>query len=428
MVKLKREEVTEPQTGDAVTRANDLALKRLSETEPTLVGVGRAVDVIPGMDSRTLLHSGPPIAWERMQGPTRMALLGAMVYEGWAKDRDDAVLKLSAGYAVLGACHDHDAVGPMAGVISPSMPVFIVADAHEGNAKAFVTLNEGLGMVLRYGGWGSEVLARLKWMETSLAPALAAAVQDLGPVDLKSILVGALTRGDECHNRSKAATALFLQKVAPPLVTTSFDRPEIRKILEFLAGNEHFFLNLSMASAKVMTMRMATVERSSLVTAMASNGVEFGIRVAGLGSKWYLAPAPHVDAKYFKGYTREDASPVLGDSAIVETVGLGAFALAAAPAIISFIGGTADLALELTARMRRICHDVSPDFKIPYLGYEGTPTGIDIRKVCGTGIVPVMDVGVAHREPGKGQVGAGLTSAPLACFSQACMDFDRLAA
>ena len=380
-----------------------------------LTDVRLAREALPGLGGRMLLHAGPPIGWPRMCGPLRGAVIGACLFEGWAATAEEAAALAASGALAFAPCHHHEAVGPMAGVISPSMAVFVVENRRFGS-RAHATLNEGLGRVLRMGAYDPSVIERLRWLNRELAPLLAETLRRSGPLDLKSLIAQALTMGDEVHNRSKAATALLARTLAPHIAVS---RGDVARALTFLADTDHFFLNLSMAAAKATLDAAHGIPGSTLVTALARNGTDFGIRVSGTGPTWFTAPAPQVKGLYFPGYGPEDANPDLGDSAITETAGLGAFALAAAPAIVQFVGGTARLAVETTELMYEITVGEHGAFKIPALDFRGTPIGIDVRKVVETGITPAIDTGIAHREPGVGQIGAGLAWAPLECFTQA---------
>jgi len=404
----------------AVEAANRRAFAAYLGAQPVLEGIGVAGRDIPGMERRMILHAGPPIAWPRMCGPMQGAIVGAILLEGWAADADGARELAASGAIRLEPCHDHDAVGPMAGIISPSMPVWIVRDTASGH-RTFSNLNEGLGKALRFGANGPEVLERLRWMTGKLRKTLAAGLAESGPIELKPLMAQALHMGDEVHNRNGAATSLLLKRLAPALLRSKASRHDVTEAVAFIAGNDHFFLNLSMAACKAMTDAARGVAGSSMVTAMARNGVEFGIRVSGTGSRWFTAPAPLVDGLYFAGYSIADAAPDLGDSAITETAGVGGFAMAAAPAIVNFVGGTPDDAIANTAAMGHITVGRNGGLTLPAIGFAGTPAGIDIRKVVDTGILPVINTGIAHREAGVGQIGAGITRAPLACFSAAVM-------
>ena len=405
-----------------IAGANREAVSRLLAAKPMLVGIGVAADVVPGMRKNLVLHAGPPVAWERMSGPTRGAVMGALVLEGLADTPVRAAELAASGEIDFEPCHHHQAVGPMAGVMTASMPVWILRNEAFGN-RAFCTLNEGLGKVLRYGAYDDEVLARLGWMKESLAPVLQEALESLGPIDLRSLIAQALQMGDEVHNRNRAATSLFIRTLAPHLVRSSAGPAEVEKVLRFLDGNDHFFLNLSMPAAKCSLDPAHGIAHSTLVTAMARNGTDFGIRVSGLGDRWFTAPAPMVDGLYLPGYSAKDAAPDIGDSVITETCGLGGFAMAAAPAIVQFVGGSAADALAFTRRMYDITLAEHPSYRIPALDFRGTAAGIDLLKVIDTGIVPVVNTGIAHREPGVGMVGAGLVKPPLACFEKALAAF-----
>ena len=416
-------ELTHTRDGVDVEAANAEAVRRICAGRPLLVGMGIARDVIPGFTpsgkARMLItHSGPPIVWERMCGPTRGAIMGALIYEGLAGTPEEAAALAASGEIEFAPCHHYCAVGPMAGIISPSMPVFIVKNEATGHV-AYATQNEGLGKVLRYGAYGPEVIRRLKWMATALFPALRAALAVSGPIDLRSMIAQALHMGDECHNRNKAGTSLFVRALAPALVETMKDPAAVAAVLRFIDGNDHFFLNLSMPAMKAMLLPAEGIPGCTVVTTMARNGTDWGIRVSATGGRWFTAAAPYVQGLWLPGFTAADANPDIGDSAITETGGIGGFALAGAPAIVKFVGGTPQDALNATLDMYEICTGEHTAFTIPPLNFRGTPVGIDVRKVMRAGITPWLNTGIAHREPGIGMVGAGLVQAPKECFEAA---------
>lgn len=401
-----------------VEEANKIAVERMLSAHPVIVDVRPAHEVIPALQKHKLLHAGPPIGWERMCGPMRGAVMGACIYEGWARDESEAVALAESGALDFEPCHHYNAVGPMAGITSPSMPVFVVEDKIHGN-RTYSTLNEGLGKVLRFGAFGPEVIERLRWIQEVAGSALGRAIRALDGIDARAIISQALQMGDECHNRNKAATSLFVRQVSAALVETGSSREETTSVLRFMAGNDHFHLNPSMAAAKAITLAGAYVPRSSVVVTMARNGVDFGIRVSGLGDRWFVGPAQYIQGLYFAGFGPDDANPDIGDSAITETSGVGAFAMAGAPAIVQFIGGSPADALRYTREMYDITVTSNPLFGIPALDFQGVPTGIDIRQVCRLNMLPVINTGIAHRLPGVGQVGAGVVYPPMECFEKA---------
>ena len=398
--------------------ANKKALEIILNGKPILVGMDIAINVIPGMKKNLILHSGPPITWDKMCGPTRGAIIGALIYEGLAVNPEEAEKLASSDKIEYSPCHEHASVGPMAGIISASMPVFIIKNESYGNL-AYCTLNEGLGKVLRYGAFSQEVIDRLKWMEQVMYPILKKAIEKIGRIDLKNIIAQALHMGDELHNRNRAGNSLFYRIIAPAILETFENREEATKVLNFINGNDHFFLNLSMPAAKSILDAARNIDNSSVAVVMARNGTEFGVQLAGTGNKWFTGKAPVPDALYFPGFTKDDANPDIGDSAITETAGLGGFAIAAAPAIVQFVGGTANDAVNYTLDMYEITTGENNMFQIPYLNFRGTPTGIDIVKVVEKNLTPFIDTGVAHKNPGIGQVGAGVVSAPIEPFKKA---------
>jgi hypothetical protein len=415
----------EASIADMVERANQRALEIINASKPVITGVGRAIKDIPGMRENLILHAGPPVTWERMCGPMKGAVIGALIYEGMAGNPGEAENLARSGKIDFEPCHHHGAVGPMAGVVSPSMPVWIVENKEQGN-RAYCTLNEGLGKVLRYGAYGGEVVERLHWMEKVLAPVLGEALLLHGEVDLRMLIAQALQMGDEGHNRNKAGTSLLIREIAPSIVRVRVGEEEKAAVLEFMHGNDHFFLNLTMPAGKCSLDPVAGMKGCSIVTAMARNGTDFGIRVSGLGETWFTAPAPRVKGLYFTGYGDDDANPDIGDSTICETYGIGGFAMAAAPAIVEFVGGTPADADRFTLSMYDITAGESSNFRIPALAFRGTPTGIDILKVVESRIVPAVNTGIAHKDPGVGQVGAGLVEPPISVFDQAFRAFYEL--
>ncbi|MGA9534070.1 MAG: DUF1116 domain-containing protein [Anaerolineales bacterium] len=399
--------------------ANLEAVARMMAARPVLTGLSTALEAIPGMRDDLILHAGPPIEWDQMSGPLRGAVIGAILFEGLAKDASAAEDLAASGGVQFEPCHHHDTVGPMAGVTSASMAVYIVEDQVHG-VRAYSNLNEGYGKVLRYGAYAPEVLDKLRWMNSTLADSVAAALAHSEGIDLRQLLVESLEMGDEGHNRNKAGSLLYLKQLAPLIaeVVEGAGLEEAR-ILDFLGGNALSVLNPVMAACKAMTLAAHGIEGSSLVTTMARNGTEFGIRVSGLGDDWFTAPAEVPDGAYFPGYQSADANKDIGDSTITETAGIGGFAMAAAPAIVRFISGTPEMAMEATLEMYQITVAEHKHFKIPALGFRGTPTGIDVRSVVSSGITPRINTGIAHREAGVGQIGAGLVRPPMAVFEQA---------
>jgi hypothetical protein len=403
---------------DKIETANKEALQRILNSKPVLVGMGKALDVIPGMKKNLLLHAGSPVTWDKMCGPMRGAVIGALIYEGIADTPEKAEQVAASGQIEFSPCHEHSAVGPMAGIVSPSMPVYILQDEEYGN-KAYCTMNEGLGKVLRYGAFSSDVIERLKWMEQILYPSLKRAIEKIGKIDLKNIIAQALQMGDEVHNRNRAATSLLYRTLAPAVIQTTDDKETAMNVLEFINSNDHFFLNLSMGASKISLDAARNIAYSSIVVVMARNGTEFGIQLSGTGNKWFIGPSPVPDALFFTGFTKDDANPDIGDSSITETNGLGGFAIAASPAIVQFVGGSTKDAINYTLKMYEITEAENNIYKIPYLNFRGTPTGIDVIKVVEKNILPFIDTGVAHKKAGIGQIGAGVLSAPSEPFINA---------
>ncbi|HMN27744.1 MAG TPA: DUF1116 domain-containing protein, partial [Caldilineaceae bacterium] len=401
-----------------IEQANLAAVTRLIEARPVLVGLGRASEVIPGMRDNLILHAGPPISWQRMSGPLRGAIIGALIYEGKASDPAQAEQLASSGEIDFAPCHHYGAVGPMAGVTSSSMMVYIVENQTHGN-RSYSNLNEGYGKVLRYGAYQADVQQRLRWMNETMGPLLHEAIVAAGGFDIRALVAEALHMGDEGHNRNKAGSLLYTKNLAPSVARLAPTGAVAADVIKFLGENALSVLNPVMAACKAMCDAAHGVEGSTLVSTMARNGTDFGIRVSGLGERWFTAPAQVPDGLFFPGFTAADANPDIGDSTITETAGIGAFAMAAAPAIVTFVSGKPKDAINATLEMYEITVAEHKSFTIPALDFRGTPTGIDIRKVVESGITPRVNTGIAHRQAGVGQVGAGLVRPPLAIFEDA---------
>ena len=419
-----------------IEKANAKATEQMMEARPVLVGLGKALDVIPGMREDLLLHAGPPITWERASGPMRGAITGALIFEGKIKVEDEAEAEVEAqalvesGEIELEPCHHHQTVGPMAGVTCPSMSVYILENKTHGSTElttggnmAYSNLNEGYGKVLRYGAYSEDVLKRLRWIEGVMAPVLADAIEASGGIDIRALLAEALHMGDEGHNRNKAGSIVYTAKLAPFIVKAAPDADTAADILRNLGENALSVLNPVMAACKVMADAAHGVEGSTIVSVMARNGTDFGIRVSGLGDRWFTAPVAVPKGLYFPGFTAEDSSGDIGDSTITETAGIGGFAMASAPAIVTFVSGTPKDAINATMEMYEICYAEHKYFNMPPLDFRGTPTGIDIRKVVEKGITPRVNTGIAHKDAGVGQVGAGLVRPPMEMFEEALVAF-----
>lgn len=404
-----------------INEANDAAVERIMAAEPVLIDIVPAGRVIPGLSDRMILHSGPPIEWARMCGAQRGAVIAMVLFEGWASGAEEAEALLDTGAIRLEPNHHHQAVGPMAGTISPSLPVFVVENRTHGN-RAYCRQAERRQ---QFGDYSDEALQGLRLWRDVWGPAIQSGLRKTGGLPLKTLIAKALQMGDELHNRHVAASSLFASAMAAPMVEARVPEDRLVGTLRYLANHEVFFLGIAMAAAKAAADAAAGIERSTIVTAMARNGREFGIRVSGLGDRWFTAPAPAVQGLFFPGYREADAGLDMGDSAITETVGWGGFILGGAPGILSLVGGTPEEALRLSREMREISTASHPTYRVPALGFAGIPVGIDIRKVVRSGITPVIDTAIAHKAPGHPMIGAGLVRAPIECFEQALVAFGQ---
>ncbi len=407
-----------------IDEANQAVIEKIKNSQPFLLDVVPAKSVIPELNGKVLLHAGPPMKWENMTDPMKGSCVGAVLFEGWAADETGARKMLEGGEVQFIPCHHVSAVGPMGGITSANMPVLVVENKEHGN-RAYCTMNEGIGKVLRFGAYSEEVINRLNWMRDVLAPTLSKVLKLMdGGLNVNVIIGKAITMGDEFHQRNIAASLVFLKEVAPYLTIVDLDEKTKHDVMKFLADTDQFFLNIMMASAKAAMDASRTIEYGTIVTAMTRNGHEFGIRVAGLGDQWFTAPVNTPEGLFFTGYTQDDANPDMGDSAITETFGVGAMAMVAAPGVTRFVGaGGFDDALAISNEMSEICIAYNSNYAIPTWNFQGTCLGIDIRKVVETGITPIINTGIAHKQAGVGQVGAGTVRVPFGCFEKALMAY-----
>ncbi|WP_038176383.1 MULTISPECIES: DUF1116 domain-containing protein [Vibrio] len=417
------DKLAQPDISAKIEAANEEAVQRIINSHPVLIGYERAIDVVPGMTKTTILHAGPPVAWDDMNGPMRGAVTGALIFEGLASNLDEAFKLAGSGEITFSPCHEHDCVGSMAGVTSASMYMHIVKNQTYGNI-AYTNLSEQMAKILRMGANDESVVERLVWMRDVLGPMLKAAMEIGEPIDLRLMLAQALHMGDECHNRNNAGTALLAQALTPRILQTDFTTEQKREVFEFIASSDYFSGPTWMAMCKCALDAGHGIENSTLVTTMARNGVEFGIRVSGMpGFTWFTGPAQRVVGPLFAGYKPEDSGLDIGDSAITETYGIGGFAMATAPAIVALVGGTVGEAIDYSIQMDEITTAVNPNVTIPLLNFKGISSGIDVRKVLETGILPIINTAIAHKEPGVGMIGCGITNPPIECFEKALLAF-----
>lgn len=405
-----------------IEKANATVVERFMEARPVATTLAKAIEVVPGFRENMLLHAGPPVTWERMSGPMKGAMIGALLFEGKAKSAEEAEKMLAGGKIEFSPNHEHMCTGPMAGVISPSMLVYEIENKTHG-IKCFSNLNEGRGKVLRMGAYSQDVLDKLSWMESTLGPTVKAALEAMGGIDIRAILSKAMHMGDDGHNRLDAASVLWTTQLAPWIAKTANNTDTAFEVIKFLGENALSILNPVMAGCKTMTAAGHNIEGSTIVTIMARNGTDWGIKVSGLGDQWFTAQSPIVKSLYFPGFTEADACRDIGDSVITETAGIGGFAMANSPALVTFIGGVPKDAINTTLDMYEITYAEHKQFTIPLLDFRGTPTGVDIRKVVEKQIAPRVNTGVAHKDPGVGQVGAGVASAPMSLFEDALVAF-----
>ncbi len=408
--------------GKTIDDANSEVVRRLNEGVPMLTSVDRAGAVIPNFSGRQILHCGPAIAWENMVNPLQRSIQAVIVSEGWAQNVSDAAQMAASGEVTLLAANEYSTVVPMATAVGPSAPVYIVSN-EAGSTVAYSTVNQGSGDVPWFGVDSDSAIERLRFLNDSVGPVLGEAIESKGPIDIFSLAAQGVAMGDDVHMRVQATTNLFLRDLLGPLVASTHD--DAADVGFFLSGNHLMFLNIAMAAAKSLVMWAGEVQNSSVVTTMSRNGTTYGIRLPGHDDRWFLAPSPPVkDALYYPGQAPDTSAPDIGDSAVLELVGLGGPAAANSPAVAGFLGGRMSDAIAATRNMEQICVGESSRFRLPILDFVGTPVGVDVRRVVEQGITPAVNTGIVHISDGSGQVGAGVAYAPMECFVQAVADLD----
>jgi len=413
---LRRDQVS-MEVRNRIDQANLKAVTKIIESDPVWVDVCPAIEVVPGMEKCKVFYGGTVISWERMERQQQNAVVGAIIYEGLANSPDEATQMVLDGIVSLDCNHNHAAVNPVTGVMSASMPVFVVEDRAHGNRGFCVPFEGPSPRRLAMGNFDSTIFENLKWIQKTLAPVLRATVKQARGIRLKPIIAQALMMGDELHNRNIAATCFLVRYIAPIMCQAGLSTKQVSQVLQFLEQSNNFFLSLGMPAAKVAADSAHGIKYSTLVTAITRNGVEFGIRVSGLGSKWFTGPVQPVSERYFTGYSAKDAGNGMGDSPIMETVGLGGFALAASPRMALAAGSTPEQGIAWSEQMKLITVTTNKEFKLPWVEFGGTPTGIDIRKVVESGVLPIIDSAIIQHEGGL--IGAGIFKPSMECFRKA---------
>ena len=408
-----------------INQANQQVLATLVGSQPVWVGCDHAINVIPGMTKNTILHAGPPIEWHRMCRPMQNGILGAIIFEELADDITQAEALIQSGEMILAPCHDFSAVGGMTGVTSATTPVAIVRNNKEGNTS-FCGLHEGMQPKgLSWGNYDQETIDNLKWIRDEVSPTLDAGLKLSGGLGMSSLIARSVLMGDEMHGRCVASTSLITRELAPFLIHSGVSKDILKRVLEFLRVTDMFSLHIVMAAAKSMTDSIKNIPNSSVVTTMARNGVDFGIKVSALGDKWFIGPASKINTVYFSPKWNDDvATPDIGDSSVVEVVGLGGLMHAGSPAQGYALGYTYSDSLRKTEDAYAFCAGEHKSWLIPTLDFRGVPLGIDIRKVVKTGITPILDTATAHVDGGK--IGIGEARAPMEAFTAALIAFREI--
>lgn len=347
--------------------------------------------------------------------------MGAALHEKWAVSREDAEDKFRRNEIKLGACNDHATVGAGAGILSPSMPVLICRDMHNGN-EGYCLPFEGRSGLGVWGVYNDDVEATLQVIEKQFAPAVNQVLTEQGGIPVKGIIARSLQMNDDIHTRQTAAGLILLSEIAPKLMHSDLDREAITMCIEMFSSSERWFHPLGMASAMSTIRGLKGTEYSTVVTAICNGGVNTGLKVAALGEQWFTAPAPMLTGSYLSPqWSEKDASPYCGDSTITEVVGMGAFAGAAAPSVLRLRGGTYQDGINQSMDMRTLTVGLNSNYPIPLLDFTGPGLAIDIRKVINTGTPVVCHGGIISKD--GGQIGAGIATFPMEVYVDAMYAF-----
>ena len=409
---------------ELIEQANKVAVERMIASRPFAVDVKPAIEAVTGMKENLICHAGPPTQLDEMVPSFKMAIFGGIMWEGWAKSPEESEKLIRDGKVIIEPNHHHNGIGTMYGITTPSMPVFVVEDRVHGT-RTTANIREETVKALRYGCWDENVKRKLDWNRDVLGPIVGEALRDCGGIDMVSLMGKALHMGDDGHNENRAANLLFCLELIPHIMNTNASKEVIKDIATWMNTDSRFVSTAEMAACKAISLAAHNIENCSVMTTMCRNGTYTGIRVSGLGDQWFKAPAPKVELLFFPGYGPEDATNDCGDSCVTEVAGIGALVMAAAPAMVQFVGGTVSDAINYSKEMYEITAGKNPNFTIPYLDFDGAPIGIDIIKVIRTGITPYINTSIGHKLPNFGQVGAGMTQAPLACFKGALEAFAK---
>jgi hypothetical protein len=386
---------------------NALALDRIIRTEPVLTGLARASDALK-LTQHELGHAGPP--FESTAAIPRMmlnALAGAAVHERWAGDIAQARTMIFEGSIRLRANHDLGTVSPMAGIVRPNQMLLRVEN-RAGSGITYATLAESGRQALRFGVYDEAVAAGLRWLDDTLAPALARALPKAG-LPVLPLVADGVALGDDVHQRNIGGMMAFIRAM-----------PELDAACRaWLFANPQHFLNYAMASAKLALDQADGVVGSSIVTAIARNGVDCGIRVAGAGKQWFTAPAVIPVGGFFPPFTWRDAQADLGDSSIVEAYGLGGAIAHASPEIARTMGRDWDEAIEAGRAARKFFIGRHPLIAPALCGNEGAGLGLDAARVVRAQRPLRIHTGIGHSDGQTGWVGVGVAEAPVACFAAA---------
>lgn len=393
--------------------ANRIAIERIAACEPVLTGIDRASRAL-GLEEMELGHAGPPFRDPSEIPPLVLnALAGAAVHEGWAADQQKGRRLVRSGAIRLHANHDLGTVSPMAGIVRPSQQLIRV-DNRAGDGRTWATLAEAGRRALRFGVYDTDAAVGLRHVDDVVAPAIASALPPEG-LPVWPLVAQGICQGDDVHQRNIGGMAAFL--------TALPDLPaDIRR---WLSSVPQHFLNYAMAAAKLCLDQASGIEGASIVTAITRNGVDCAIRVAGCGNTWFRAPASGHVGGFFDGFSAADAQRDLGDSAIVEAMGLGGAMAHCAPEIARTMQTDWVQAQREGRHMRSLFVTRAPWFDPALAAPDGIGLGLCARAAAQAGGVRIH-TGIGHRDGATGWIGIGLARAPAAAFAAATEALDNV--
>ncbi len=386
--------------------ADQESFNRLCESNPAWVGMVTAEQAID-LPQTTLLHAGPPFA---SVGSVTQPILNsaciAAVFEGLAADFDEAETKIFAGDILLKPAQDFGVVTPLAAVVSSTMPLHHITDLNRPQIQAYAPINGGSRPAMRLGIRSKDVLDHIRWLNGPFASWIASGLQQ--PIELIPLAVAALKQGDDCHGYTPEGGRLMMSELEKN-ISDGIGDTDTRKFIE---SSPSLFLNLWMAASKCMMMSASGVLESSFITAIAGNGLETGIQIAALPGRWFQTSAQPPSGRFDVDLPESRALPAIGDSAVVEGLGLGAMAIHLSPVQQNNLGEF--LPADYSSVKENLLTGIHPGFSD-----LDCQLGLTARAADQLNRGPVIGLGILDKNGEKGRLGGGIYRMPVDVFKQA---------